>query len=34
MVVAYGGTAKEAALDGQIFRAEKLEQIAARSGQE
>jgi len=30
MTVAYGGTAKEAALDGQIIRATKLEEIAAK----
>jgi hypothetical protein len=34
MVVAYGGTAKEAALDEQIIRANKLEEIAAKSGKE
>jgi len=31
MAVAYGGTAKEAGLDGQIIRARKLEEIAAKS---
>ncbi|HUW97424.1 MAG TPA: CoB--CoM heterodisulfide reductase iron-sulfur subunit B family protein [Acidiferrobacter sp.] len=31
MVVAYGGNAKEAGLDGQIIRARKLEEIAAKS---
>jgi heterodisulfide reductase subunit B len=30
MTVAYGGTAKDAALDGQIIRATKLEEIASR----
>ncbi|MCX7891160.1 MAG: CoB--CoM heterodisulfide reductase iron-sulfur subunit B family protein [Burkholderiales bacterium] len=30
MTVAYGGSAKEAALDGQIIRATKLEEIAAK----
>jgi heterodisulfide reductase subunit B2 len=30
MTVAYGGTAKDAALDGQIIRATKLEEIAAK----
>ena len=30
MTVAYGGTAKEAALDGNIIRATKLEEIAAK----
>ena len=30
MTVAYGGTAKDAALDGQIIRATKLEEIAVR----
>ena len=30
MTVAYGGSAKEAALDGQIIRAAKLEEIAAK----
>ena len=30
MTVAYGGTAKEAALDGNIIRATQLEQIAAK----
>jgi len=30
MTVAYGGTAKEAALDGQIIRATRLEEIAAK----
>ena len=31
MTVAYGGTAKEAGLDGQVIRARKLEEIAAKS---
>jgi hypothetical protein len=31
MAVAYGKSAKEAGLDGQIIRAEKLEKIAGRS---
>ncbi len=30
MTVAYGGTAKEAGLNGQVIRAKKLEEIAAR----
>jgi heterodisulfide reductase subunit B len=30
MTVAYGGTAKEAGLDGQLIRATKLEEIAAK----
>jgi heterodisulfide reductase subunit B len=30
MSVAYGKTAKEAALDGQIIKAKKLEEIAAK----
>ncbi|MBU6473443.1 MAG: heterodisulfide reductase, partial [Alphaproteobacteria bacterium] len=30
MTVAYGGTAKQAGLDGNIIRAEKLEKIAAK----
>jgi hypothetical protein len=30
MAVAYGATAKEAALDGNIIRATQLEEIAAR----
>jgi heterodisulfide reductase subunit B len=30
MTVAYGGTAKEAGLDGQVIKAEKLEKIAGR----
>ena len=30
MTVAYGGTAKEAALDGNIIKATKLEEIAAK----
>ena len=30
MTVAYGGTAKEAALDGNINRATKLEEITAK----
>lgn len=30
MTVAYGGSAKEAALDGQVIRAKKLEEIAAK----
>ncbi|MHB1566448.1 MAG: CoB--CoM heterodisulfide reductase iron-sulfur subunit B family protein [Acidiferrobacter sp.] len=32
MTVAYGGSAKEAGLDGQIVRARRLEEIAAKSG--
>jgi heterodisulfide reductase subunit B len=30
MTVAYGGSAKDAALDGQLIRAEKLEKIAGK----
>ena len=30
MTVAYGGSAKDAGLDGQIIRATKLEEIAAK----
>jgi len=30
MAVAYGSTAKEAALEGQIIRAKQLEEIAAK----
>ena len=30
MTVAYGGTAKEAGLDGQVIRAKKLEEIAEK----
>jgi heterodisulfide reductase subunit B len=30
MTVAYGGSAKQAGLDGQLIRAEKLEQIAKK----
>jgi heterodisulfide reductase subunit B len=32
LTVAYGGSAKDAALDGQMNRAEKLEEIAAGPG--
>jgi hypothetical protein len=31
MTVAYGGSAKEAGLDGNILRATRLEEIAARN---
>jgi heterodisulfide reductase subunit B len=30
MVVAYGGTAKEAGLKGQVIKARRLEEIAAK----
>jgi heterodisulfide reductase subunit B len=30
MTLAYGGTAKEAGLDGHVIRAEKLEEIAVK----
>jgi len=30
MVVAYGGSAKEAALNGQVIKARRLEEIAAK----